>query len=92
VLETLLEYLKTKRLVICGVAGDACVLLTAADAYVRDFEVYVPRDCVASASELENRKALQYMQRVLHANTAASTRLDLRKLAGRRMRRKTAAS
>ena len=76
----------------CGFAGDACVLLTAADAYVRDFEVYVPRDCVASASEPENRKALQYMERVLHANTGPSTRLDLRKLAGRRMRRKTAAS
>jgi nicotinamidase-related amidase len=92
VLETLLEYLETRRLVICGFAGDACVLLTAADAYVRDFEVYVPRDCVASASEPENRKALQYMERVLHANTGASTKLDLRKLAGRRMRRKTAAS
>jgi nicotinamidase-related amidase len=83
VLETLLDYLETKRVVICGFAGDACVLLSAADAYVRDLDVYVPRDCVASASESENRKALQYMARVLHANTAPSTKLDLRKLAGR---------
>jgi nicotinamidase-related amidase len=83
VLETLLDYLKVKRVVICGFAGDACVLLTAADAYIRDLEVYVPRDCVASASELENRKALQYMARVLHANTLSSTKLDVRKLAGR---------
>ena len=91
VLETLLDYLKTKRVVMCGFAGDACVLLTAADAYVRDLDVYVPRDCVASTSELENRKALQYMERVLHANTSASTKLDLRKLAGRRTARKSAA-
>ena len=91
VLETLLDYLETKRVVMCGFAGDACVLLTAADAYVRDLDVYVPRDCVASASALENRKALQYMERVLHANTSASTRLDLRKLARRRTGRKSGA-
>ena len=86
-LETLLEYLKTKGLVVTGFAGDACVLMTAADAYLRDVEIYVPADCTASASPTENRKALQYMARVLHADTRASERLDLRKLAGRVRRR-----
>ena len=89
-LETLLEYLKTKRVILGGFAGDACVLMTAADAYMRDVEVYVPQDCVASISEAENRKALRYMKRVLHADTTASGRLDLRKLAGRTQRRKRA--
>jgi len=83
VLQTLLEYLKAKRLILAGFAGDVCVLITAADAYLRDFEIYVPRDCTASASEVENRKALQYMARVLHADTTPSGKLDLRKLAGR---------
>ena len=82
-LELLLEYLGTRRLVITGFAGDACVVMTAADAYMRDVEVYVPSDCTASKSPAENRRALQYMARVMHANTAASSRLDMKKLGGR---------
>lgn len=82
-LQTLLDYLQTKRLILTGFAGDACVLMTAADAYMRDIELYIPGDCMASRSMVENRKALQYMTRVLHAETRTSTRLDLRKLAGR---------
>ena len=82
-LETLLGYLKTRRLVIMGYAGDACVLMTAADAYMRDVEIYVPSDCTASKSPAENRKALQYMKRVLHADTRPSGKLDLAKLARR---------
>ena len=82
-LETLLGYLKTRRLILMGFAGDACVLMTAADAYMRDVEVYVPSDCTASKSQAENRKALHYMKRVLHADTRPSAKLDLAKLARR---------
>ena len=82
-LETLLEYLQTKRLILTGFAGDACVLMTAADAYMRDVELYVPSDCTASQSPEENRAALRYMARMLHADTTPSNKLDVRKLAGR---------
>ena len=82
-LETLLGYLKTRRLILTGLAGDACVLMTAADAYMRDVEVYVPADCTASQSPAENRKALHYMKRVLHADIRPSAKLDLAKLARR---------
>lgn len=82
-LETLLGYLKTRRLILMGYAGDACVLMTAADAYMRDVEIYVPSDCTASKSQAENRKALHYMKRVLHADTRPSAKLDLAKLARR---------
>lgn len=82
-LETLLGYLKTRRLIVAGFAGDACVLMTAADAYMRDVEIYVPSDCTASQSLAENRKALQYMKRVLHADTRPSAKLDVAKLARR---------
>ena len=79
-LELLLQYLGAKRVILTGLAGDMCVLLTAADAFMRDYEVYVPRDCVASASAVNTRKGLEYMARVFKAETRASTRLDLRKL------------
>ena len=92
VLDTLLEYLQVKRVILAGFAGDQCVLLTAADAYLRDLEIFVPRDCVASASEGANREALQYMARVLHADTTVSVKLDLRKLGGRARRTKKKAA
>lgn len=46
-LETLLRYLGAQRLVITGIAGNYCVLFTANDAYMRDYELVVPSDCTA---------------------------------------------
>jgi nicotinamidase-related amidase len=82
-LATLLKYLKVERLVLAGFTGDACVLISAVDAYMRDFELFVPSDCTASKSPAENRRALAYMARALHADTRASARLNLAAL-GRR--------
>ena len=79
-LATLLAYLEVKRLVLTGFAGEACVLVSAADAYMHDFEIFVPSDCTASRAPANNRQALAYMARVLHADTRSSARLDLRKL------------
>ncbi|HEX2829560.1 MAG TPA: isochorismatase family cysteine hydrolase [Burkholderiales bacterium] len=79
-LELLLQYLQAKRLILTGIASDMCVLLSAADAFMRDYEIYVPRDCVASASAANTRKALDYMARVFKADTRASAKLDLKKL------------
>jgi nicotinamidase-related amidase len=79
-LELLLDYLKTRHLVVGGFSTDACVLMTAADAYMRDLELTIPRDCVASISPAENRKALQYMARLFDADTRESTRIDFAKL------------
>jgi nicotinamidase-related amidase len=76
-LETLLAYLGPRRLILAGLAGDTCVLLTAADAYMRDFHLHVPRDCVASIDPEENQRALDYMERVLEVDTTPSTELDL---------------
>ena len=55
-LDILLEYLGVKTVILTGVAGNICVLFTANDAYMRDFSLVVPRDCVASNTEEENRR------------------------------------
>ena len=47
-LDTLLDYLGAKTLILTGVAGNICILFTANDAYMRDFHLVVPVDCVAS--------------------------------------------
>ncbi|HEV7802171.1 MAG TPA: isochorismatase family cysteine hydrolase [Burkholderiales bacterium] len=79
-LPLLLDYLQAKRIVLGGLTADMCVLMTAADAFLRDFELHVPEDCTASISPRAHRGALDYIKRVFHADTRPSTRLDLAKL------------
>lgn len=80
-LDVLLTYLKVQTLLLTGVAGDNCVLFTANDAYMRDFHLVVPSDCVASIDAASNQYALERMQAVLEANITPSTALDLAALA-----------
>jgi len=79
-LDLLLTHLSAKNLILTGIAGNNCVLFTANDAYMRDFKVFVPEDCVVSNSEEENRYALKQMQTVLKANTSPAAQLDLKAL------------
>jgi nicotinamidase-related amidase len=76
-LDLLLDYLEAKVLVLTGLAGNNCVLFTANDAYMRDFRLIVPSDCVASNTEEDNRHALEQMRVVLKADVRPSTELDL---------------
>jgi nicotinamidase-related amidase len=80
-LATLLEHLGTRHLILTGITADICVLMTASDAYMRDYTVHVPPDCVASLASIDTKQALRYMQRVLHADVTVSTDLDLDALA-----------
>jgi nicotinamidase-related amidase len=66
-LEVLLRHLGVQKVIICGFAGNICVLYTANDAYMRGFGITVPSDCVASETLDANRYALNQMQRFLKA-------------------------
>jgi len=79
-LDTLLEYLGAKTLVLTGVAGNICVLFTANEAYMRDFYLAVPADCIASNTVEENEHALAQMKKVLHADIRPSPELDWEEL------------
>lgn len=78
-LSLLLQYLGTKRLILTGLSTDACVQFTAQDAYLRDIELSIPSNCVASASSEHTQVSLAYMQRVLQADITPSTELDLQR-------------
>src|SRR5256884_5129514 len=71
-LEALLRYLETQTLIVTGIAGNFCVLFTANDAYMRDYDLIIPSDCTASNSAEENREALALMRKFLKANTRPS--------------------
>ena len=59
-LDLLLQHLDVRRLLLAGVASDQCVMATAMDARMRDYEVLVVGDCVASQTVARNRRALEH--------------------------------
>jgi nicotinamidase-related amidase len=75
-LEILLDYLEATTLILTGIAGDICVLFSANDAYMRDFEIVIPSDCIASAEAESNHQALMLMQRVFKAKITPSNELE----------------
>ena len=80
-LDTLLRYLQTQTLILTGIAGNFCVLFTANDAYMRDFNLFVPSDCTVSNTKRENDSALRLMKKFLKADTRRASRIILRRSA-----------
>ena len=76
-LDVLLEYLKVDTLIITGIAANICVLFTANDAYMRDYRLFVPSDCVASNSAEETENSLRQMKTVLKADIRPSAAIEL---------------
>jgi nicotinamidase-related amidase len=79
-LEVLLAYLQATTLILTGLTGDMCVLFTAQDAFMRDFHLCIPRDCVASHSKEVNKQVLGHMKTILGADIQPSTTLNLERL------------
>jgi len=86
-LDLLLRYLRARTLILTGLTADRCVLFTASDAYMRDFDVAVPADCVASIEPDANRRALSEMARLFQADLTPSARILVSRQGLRRRRR-----
>lgn len=67
-LNTLLHQLKVNTLILTGIAGNICVLFTANDAYMREFKIIAPENCIASVDDRDNQYALIMMKNVLKAS------------------------
>lgn len=77
-LDTLLETLRIRRVILTGIAGNICVLFTANDAYMRELKIFAPVDCIVSNTTADNEHALRQIQTVLKGNVADSPRLTFR--------------
>ena len=80
-LDTLLEYLHAKTLIITGLTTDLCVLFTASDAHMRDFHLVVPSDCCAAESVERHETAMDLLRRNFRADTRESTGISFGDLA-----------
>jgi nicotinamidase-related amidase len=76
-LDVLLDCLGVRVLIIAGMATEMCVQFTAHDAFMRDYQLFVPEDCVASETPDRASQALEQMRRVLEVDTSPSDRLDI---------------
>ena len=74
-LDTLLETLRIRRVILTGMAGNICVLFTANDAYMREYKIFAPADCIVSNTAADNDHALRQIKTVLKGDVAVSTRL-----------------
>ncbi len=83
-LETLLKYLGVHTVIVTGIAGDICVLFTANDAYMRDLNIIVPPDCIASEDLEQTQLVLALMHRVLKADITPSHQIMLDSHASKR--------
>ena len=71
-LQFMLEELRAQTLILAGVSADSCITMTAHDAHVRMFDVWTPRDCVASTDPAYTRQALGQLKRVAKVSTLPS--------------------
>lgn len=76
-LPVLLPRLGVNRLILSGVAADICVLFTAADAHMREYQLWAPRDLVGSEDEQRTAWALEIMQNSMDAEVRATGELAL---------------
>ena len=76
----LLTDMQVTSILLAGVLTHFCILLTAADGYMRNFQLYVPEDCVAGRSTDEHHAALQVMKSSFRIDITPSRNLDLSKI------------
>jgi maleamate amidohydrolase len=60
-LEEILRSLSVASLIVCGINTHACVRTTVVDAFMRDYRVFIPVECVASYDEDQGASSLTYM-------------------------------
>lgn len=66
-LKSLLTELDRSHLIIAGIAGDICILFTAKDAYMDQYTMHIPKNCLASEEKSGNNYALYLMKSVMKA-------------------------
>jgi nicotinamidase-related amidase len=76
-LPVLLPRLGVSRLILTGIAADVCVLFTAADAHMRDYELWLPRDATAGTRPERKAWVIDMLENHMKAETAPASDMPL---------------
>jgi nicotinamidase-related amidase len=75
-LATVLETLGARTLILTGTTTPQCILFTATDAYVREYRLVVPSDCVTALTRKQQQLALYFLESVLGARVCQSRSIN----------------
>ncbi len=78
-LDLLLSHVGASSLIIAGRATNSCILCTAHEANMRDFEVAVVSDCCAARTVREHQQALENIREMASARVVTSASVKLGK-------------
>ncbi len=76
-LEVLLQHLQVETLILTGLTSNSCITVTAHDANMRGFDIYIPSDCSSARNAEEHTQALAQLEAMAGANLRRSTLLKL---------------
>ena len=76
-LEVLLLHLQVETLILTGLTSNSCITVTAHDANMRGFDIYVPPDCSSARNPREHKQALAQLEAMAGVNLKRSTALNL---------------
>ena len=76
-LEVLLQHLQVETLILTGLTSNSCISVTAHDANMRGFDIYVPSDCSCARNPKEHTQALAQLEAMAGANLTRSTSMRL---------------
>jgi nicotinamidase-related amidase len=76
-LEVLLQHLQVETLILTGLTSNSCITVTAHDANMRGFDIYIPPDCSCARNLEEHTQALAQLKAMAGANINRSTSLKL---------------
>jgi nicotinamidase-related amidase len=76
-LEVLLQHLQVETLILTGLTSNSCITITAHDANMRGFDIYIPQDCSCARSAEEHTQALGQLEAMAGVHLARSTSLKL---------------
>ena len=76
-LEVLLLHLQVETLILTGLTSNSCITVTAHDANMRGFDIYIPPDCSCARNKTEHTQALAQLEAMAGADIRRSTSLKL---------------
>lgn len=79
-LEVLLQHLQVEELILTGLTSSSCITVTAHDANMRGFDLYIPADCSCSKSAQDHNDALRLLETMAGARLTRSTTLRLQQM------------
>lgn len=76
-LEVLLRHLEVQTLILAGLTSSSCITVTAHDANMRGFDIYIPPDCSCGRNKEEHTQVLAQLETAAAVNLTPSSSLKL---------------